>query len=354
MRKSGERTWATIKRSLRQLRKINEAEEAAKEFRSQYRTGEGAEVSAAMSAFASQPWLRASFSQPPELPDLTSSMNRCSTVSCTTFTSRWTSKRSARVHHPDVGDQNCSIAPQVSCPNSFHLKVVQTSCPLRSATMKIYWKSSARTSPSFSVLEEHGLQTARRDAGAVQRAAQKRTKTSLQYSKLGSSNQGSLEESELRCPAKPAGLIPKCCPRASTGSLWSSRNCTCSSFESYSSANMLRVIAVINSEDCHQKLLPSQLTLAAQRQSLVQEVTAEMMRRNAHSAPVEKWTSATRNETKMGTIWYRRRKVQESKWRSLLRMPVMLQKLHVYTLENLNYPPESRCEIKRRSCKDSC
>ena len=105
--------------------------------------------------------------------------------------------------------------------------------------------------PSSPNPEHHVLQLARRDLGAIHRAAQMAhrkwitssttTKISLQYPTHDSWRRGLSGGWDLQCPAVPAGTIRKFCSRTSTGNLWTSWSCSWSCYESYSSGNDLQI-----------------------------------------------------------------------------------------------------------------
>ena len=237
--------------------------------------------------------------------------------------------------------------------------------------MKIEWELTLFSSGECL---KKGLQTARERPGissasspeekSTWRSSSTTTGTSLQHSKRGSSSQGFLEESKLQRLALPTGTVQTCCPRASTGDSWTSRNCSCSCHASYSNAFDVQIprhwkIKVEADFSHEEQGSSSEITsespqaLEAQRHHLVQEAAAEMTRRDARSADV---LSQLRSELPYDNIW--KDQIQKAfssgahMRRTELRLPVLHPKLIVCELEEHNSWPLSRqCEIKRRSGK---
>ena len=104
------------------------------------------------------------------------------------------------------------------------------------------WKYSIRTSCIFSVPADHGWEQFNQWSNDGERMEEfQHHDNPLLRSKPRSSSQRLLEESRIQCLAVPSQTIRGCCPWTSTSRSWSSRDCTYSWYESYSSANALQI-----------------------------------------------------------------------------------------------------------------
>ena len=227
---------------------------------------------------------------------------------------------SAQVHHSDVSDQS-GHAPWFMSPTSVKMKVEPFLSVYRGLRWRIScgkWKLSDRTSlPSSPSLEDHVLQMAWGDPGS---------------------------------PSSPKAhsvwIISSTSTRTSSTApnLWFLTSGIVGGIKAASKIIIRKYSLLTVSRSYSRDDAERRGSLSGQK--LTSTSSSSCWR------PI-RWTSTFSNRVETIKCW--RSTVQESIWtEQKLRTPVMHQKLPIYKVEKLNYPPETLwCEIKRWSYKDS-